>query len=237
VTVPLDLTVVMPVYNEEANIETVVSEWVKEFNQLGISFVLLAVNDGSKDGTSTVLQRLSEIYPEVVMPVDKVNAGHGLACRTGYCLAVEKGATWILQIDSDGQCDPHFFPAFWNGRHDVDAVFGMRKTRDDGFLRTLISVICRATTSVLCGMDLKDANVPYRLIRSDFLKEALRKIPDDFDMQNVALTLTLRRNLSVRWRYVPIHFRDRQGGTNSINFMRIARMGGALLLNLYKIGK
>ena len=73
----------MPIYNEEANIEAVVTEWVQELNRLGISLAFPAVNDGSKDGTGAVLQRLAERYPGSVMPVEKRNAGHGRACRTG----------------------------------------------------------------------------------------------------------------------------------------------------------
>jgi len=140
-----------------------------------------------------------------------------------------------MQIDSDGQCDPRFFSSFWSCRNEADAIFGMRKTRDDGLSRVLISASCRLATFSLCGLDLKDANVPYRLIRTSVLEEALARIPDDFDMQNVALTLALKRDSSLRWKYVPIHFRDRQGGTNSINFKRIAAMGWELLVNLHKI--
>ena len=84
-------------------------------------------------------------------------------------------------------------------------------------------------------MDLKDLNVPYRLMRTSALAAALVKIPDDFDMQNAALTLTLKRNPALRWKYVPIHFRDRQGGTNSINIRRIIAMGWELLMNLHRI--
>jgi dolichol-phosphate mannosyltransferase len=227
----------MPIYNEEASIEAVVTEWVQELNRLGISFALLAVNDGSKDGTGAVLQRLAERYPGSVTPVEKRNAGHGQACRTGYSLAVERGPAWTLQIDSDGQCDPRFFSSFWRCHDQADAIFGVRKTRDDGLSRVLISAGCRITTSLLCGIDLRDANVPYRLIRTSALKEALPRIPDDFDMQNVALTLTLKRDPSLRWSYVPIHFRNRQGGTNSINFKRIVCMGWKLLVSLPKIGR
>jgi dolichol-phosphate mannosyltransferase len=227
----------MPIYNEEANIEAVATEWVQELNRLGVSFVLLAINDGSRDGTGAALQKLAERYPGFVKPVEKPNSGHGQACRTGYLLAAERGADWTLQIDSDGQCDARFFPAFWKLRDQADVIFGVRKTRDDGLSRVLVSGVCRLATSLLCGIDLRDANVPYRLIRTSALKEALPKIPDDFDMQNVALTLTLKRDPSLRWKYVPIHFRDRQGGTNSINLRRIAGMGWNLLRRLHQVGR
>jgi len=231
----IELAVVMPVYNEEASIEAVVTEWVQELNRLGISFVLLAINDGSKDGSGVVLQRLAERYPGCVTPVEKRNAGHGLACRTGYFLAVERGAPWTFQVDSDGQCDPRFLSSFWSCRDQADSIFGERKTRDDGRSRTLLSTACRIGTFLFCGIDLKDANVPYRLMRTSALKEALARIPDDFYMHNIALTLALKRDFSLRWKYVPIHFRERRGGTGNYNFKRMAGLGWELLLNLHKI--
>jgi glycosyltransferase involved in cell wall biosynthesis len=233
----IELAVVMPVYNEEANIGTVVSEWVAEFNRLGIGFVLLAVNDGSRDNTGAVLANLAGRLPESIAPINQANSGHGRACRRGYERAVEINAPWTFQIDSDGQCDPKFFEAFWRAREEADAVFGLRKTRDDGFSRVLISTACWITASALCGMNLKDANVPYRLIRTTTLARALDRIPAGFDMQNVGLTLALRRDASVRWKYLPIHFRDRQGGTNSINIPRILSMGWELLCGLKQIRK
>jgi len=232
-----ELAVVIPVYNEEANIANVVREWTGALGQLGIDFVLLAINDGSRDGTAAALQTLARENPGRVEPVDKANAGHGLACRTGYEMAVTRGAAWTLQIDSDGQCDPGYFAEFWRSRTEADVIFGVRRTRDDGFLRVLISGICSAVASALTGLNLKDANVPYRLIRTEALAQALPRIPADFDMQNVALTLALKRDRALRWRYIPIHFRNRQGGTNSINLWRILRMGLTLVTSLNRIRK
>ncbi|HEX4141863.1 MAG TPA: glycosyltransferase family 2 protein [Candidatus Methylacidiphilales bacterium] len=234
---PTELAVVMPVYNEEANIASVAGEWTAALDRLGIGYVLLAINDGSRDGTAAALRQLAEANPGRVEPVDKPNAGHGRACRTGYELAVARGAAWTLQIDSDGQCDPGYFAEFWQSRAEADAVFGLRKTRDDGFLRVLISGVCSVATSALTGLELKDPNVPYRLIRTEALQRALTRIPADFDMQNVALTLALKRDRALRWRYIPIHFRDRQGGTNSINLRRILGMGLTLVTSLNRIGK
>jgi dolichol-phosphate mannosyltransferase len=231
------LAVVMPIYNEEANIVEVVTEWVAELQRLDISFELLAVNDGSRDGTSVELEKLATKYPGCVTQLSKINAGHGLACRAGYLLAIARAAEWTLQIDSDGQCDPRFFATFWEARAEAEAIYGVRTSRDDGVARVLISGIARMTTSVLCGVDLQDANVPYRLMRTSVLAEALGRVPEDFNMQNTALTLALRRQPAVRWKYVPIHFRGRRGGTNSINLKRIASMGWELLRNLHRIGE
>ena len=90
---------------------------------------------------------------------------------------------------------------------------------------------------IATGRDLKDANVPYRLIKRDALHRALPSVPERFDMQNVALTFALKRDPSIRWAYVPIKFRARQGGTNSINLRKIIKMGFRMLMQVNRVGK
>jgi glycosyltransferase involved in cell wall biosynthesis len=230
-----ELIVVLPVYNEEANIAAVLAEWRQELERLCVAYTIVAVDDGSRDSTSAVLARLAAQHPGRLHVLDQVNSGHGRACRAGYDWAVATDAPWVLQIDSDGQCDPAFFAAFWQDRRKADCLFGLRTTRDDGALRHVLSTACRLGTYLVCGVDLKDANVPYRLIRSGVLRQALDRIPPDFDMQNVALTLALRRDSTTKWRFLPIHFRGRRAGTNSINLRRIAAMGWTLLRDLKRI--
>jgi dolichol-phosphate mannosyltransferase len=212
-----ELIAVMPVYNEEANIASVVTEWLDAFTRARIVSRLLAINDGSTDTTLKGLTQLQLQFPDQLVVIDKANSGHGGACRVGYDTALQEEAPWIFQIDSDGQCDPSFFPFVWAKRSEADCIFGRRIARDDGTIRRLIQAACRLLTMIATGRDLKDANVPYRLIKREALQKALQSVPEKFDMQNVALTFALKRDLSLRWAYVPIRFRARQGGTNSIN--------------------
>jgi glycosyltransferase involved in cell wall biosynthesis len=229
-----ELVIVMPIYNEQDNIKTVISEWAQELRRLGIGFEMLALNDGSKDNTSKVLEELKAAYPEVT-PVNKPNSGHGRTCRLGYETALQRGAQWILQIDSDGQCDPSYFSLFWSKREQADCVFGFRATRGDGLVRKLISRTCGVLSTLVSGVNVRDANVPYRMLRGTALAQALPKVPADFDVQNIALTVALKRCAGLQWQYIPIHFRDRQGGTNSINIQKIAKMGWTMLRELRKV--
>jgi hypothetical protein len=141
----------------------------------------------------------------------------------------------VMQIDSDGQCDPGYFHEFWAKRSEADCVFGHRVQRDDGPLRMLTSKICKLGSTLLGGRDMVDPNVPYRLMRREVLAAALQKIPASFDIHNVALTYILKQCLSVRWEYVPIRFRDRQGGSNSINLLNVAHLGASMLFDLAKL--
>jgi glycosyltransferase involved in cell wall biosynthesis len=232
-----ELIAVTAVYNEEANVATVIREWLRAFAREGIDARLLALNDGSRDDTLSILHELRSQFPNQLLVIDKPNSGHGRTCRFGYEAALEQNASWILQIDCDGQCDPTFFPVLWAKRQQADCVFGLRVTRDDGIVRNVVSKACSVLTSVVTGENLKDANVPYRLMTRAALENALRSVPKDFEVQNVALTLALKRNRALRWAYVPIRFRARQGGTNTINLPKIARMGFRMLWQINRVKK
>jgi dolichol-phosphate mannosyltransferase len=93
--------------------------------------------------------------------IQRANKGHGQTCLEGYRMACERGIPWVLQIDSDGQCDPAYFKEFWARRDQADCVFGVRVQRDDGTARMLTSKICKLGSSILGGRDMVDPNVPY----------------------------------------------------------------------------
>ena len=232
------LVVVMPIYNEAANIAQVLQEWFDVFGKLGLTFQFLLVNDGSKDNTLEILKQLEAKWPEQLVVIDKPNSGHGRSCRLGYDAAVSSPhVEWVLQIDSDGQCDPAYFQEFWSQREVSDCVFGQRVHRDDGAARALTSKFCKFGATRLGGRDLVDPNVPYRLIRRDTLAAALKRIPAGFDIHNVALTFILKQTDGIRWKYIPIRFRDRQGGSNSINLLNVAHLGVSMLFDLAKLRK
>jgi len=231
-----NLVVVIPIYNEAATIESVIDEWAATFHALSIDYQFLLINDGSKDNTMEVLCGMETKASGRIVVIDKPNAGHGRTCRLGYSAAIASPAVeWILQIDSDGQCDPSYFEEFWSRRAGADCVFGQRVQRDDGAARMMTSKICKLGATLLGGRDMVDPNVPYRLMRRAALAGALTKIPASFDIHNVAVTFILKQSPSIRWEYVPIRFRDRQGGSNSINLLNVAHLGTSMLFDLAKL--
>jgi hypothetical protein len=73
-------------------------------------------------------------------------------------------------------------------------------------------------------LNIPDANTPFRLVKSDILKKHISKMPDNFNLSNVALTVFLvkyERDV----KFMPITFRQRQGGINSINLKKIIKIG------------
>lgn len=217
-----ELMIVMPVYNEQASVCKVVMEWFSELDNWTENFVFLAINDGSKDGTLHILERLrTKLGPRLEI-IDRENLGHGQSCIQGYKTAIERGVPYVLQIDSDGQCDPQFFFRFWRMREQYDVIYGRRKKRDDGLRRVVASMVLKTVLLLSCGALCVDANVPYRLMRLSSCGAAIGRIPRDFFLANVALAVLLRKTVGIRHGVVNIRFRERYGGEPSVPFSKFA---------------
>ena len=221
-----ELCVVVPVYNEAPILARVIEEWVAPLQAATSSLSLCLLNDGSTDGTRDVIERLAARHA-FLRAVDKPNTGHGRTCLAGYRLAIESGARFILQIDSDGQCDPRDFPALWELRHHGPLVFGFRRVREDGRVRLVISRLTALGVWLAAGVWVRDPNVPYRLMHSAAVAPTVAAIGDEVDLVNVYLSAALARRLPIRW--VDITFRARAGGIPHHDLRAIARRGLVVL--------
>lgn len=217
-----ELLVVVPVYNEEQCIDLVLREWIEELDRSGIDYGLLLLDDGSTDRTPAIIaQWLEGRANSCIEVVRQTNRGHGQTCLGGYRVACDRKIPWVLQIDSDGQCDAAYFPAVWAKRNEHDVVYGCRAERRDGWKRVLASALVKIVVKVSSGVDCIDANVPYRLMRTQNLRPLVNSIPSDFDLANIALSVQLKR---AGWREcsVNIVFRPRAGGESSVPLSRFA---------------
>jgi glycosyltransferase involved in cell wall biosynthesis len=222
------LYIVMPAYNEEANIESVVAQWhpvvekINEASETKKSRLLIA-NDGSKDHTYNILDGLKEQYPFLEV-FDKPNSGHGATVLYLYEKAIKAQAESIFQTDSDGQTDPNEFWEFWENRNRYDFIIGTRNTRQDGLSRIMVAAVLRLLIRVIFRVWVTDANTPFRLMKAERLIPILTMIPPNFFLCNVVIsTIAVKRNERCKW--VPITFKPRQGGVNSIHLQRIFKIG------------
>ena len=136
------LYIVIPAYNEQDNIEDVVKDWYPVVEQRGADSRLVIIDDGSKDATYAKLLELAKDRPQLE-PLHKENGGHGATILFGYQYAIDQGADYIFQTDSDGQTLPEEFDAFWEKRADYDMVIGHRKGRQDGFSRVVVTKVLK----------------------------------------------------------------------------------------------
>lgn len=229
------LYIVMPAYNEEENIEKVIEQWYPVVERTGENSRLVIINDGSKDGTFEKIKDCEKRCPKLI-GIDKTNEGHGATVLKCYRYAIEAGADYVFQTDSDGQTLPEEFEQFWEQRKQCGLLIGHRKFRKDGFSRIFVTNVLKLVLFATFRVWIKDANTPYRLMRTCELKEVIKEIPEGFHLSNVLMTVIYeKRRLGVQ--YYPITFRPRQGGKNSINMKRIIRIGKKAWSDFRKISR
>lgn len=214
---------IIPAYNEEENIMELVREWHSLIMKIDADSRLVIVNDGSKDRTLEILRSIKGDFPHLII-LDKPNSGHGGTIHYGYKFSLEQGADFIFQTDSDRQTLPEEFWPFWEKRKCFSIITGIRNQRKDGLSRIFVTRVLRLIILLVFGKNIPDANTPFRLFHRDILEQALKIIPDSHNLTNVMLSIVLAtKNVKVCW--LPINFRPRQGGVNSINLPRIAGIG------------
>jgi len=225
----------MPAYNEAENIEDVVKQWHPVVEKCGKDCRLVIANDGSKDNTYAIMQQLQPKYPQLIA-LDKPNSGHGATVLYLYRYAIENGAEYVFQTDSDGQTNPDEFWQIYENKERYDFQIGTRGSRQDGASRVFVTKTLRLVVWLMFHEWVKDANTPFRLMQVDKLKAVMDVIPSDYFLCNVAISA-----IAVKWNYkigwYPITFKPRQGGVNSINMRRIFKIGVKALSDFRTINK
>lgn len=229
------LFIIIPAYNEEETIEDVVKEWHQVVADIGSESRLVVLNDGSKDHTEAKLNALMKEYPQLTA-ITKPNSGHGGTVLYGYHYALEQGADYIFQTDSDGQTLASEFGPFWDKRTTYDVLIGHRNHREDGASRVFVTKTLKFVLFCIFHLKITDANTPYRLMSREVLTKHIGKVPENFNLSNVMLTV-LFTDAKEKMLYMPITFRPRQGGVNSINFKKITKIGIQAVKDFRRIKK
>jgi dolichol-phosphate mannosyltransferase len=209
VAVP-DLEILLPIHNEAETIEATIREIYAELSpRLQVGFILC--EDGSKDNTKQILFRLAQELPLRLNLSD---------ARKGYSRAVREGmqmleSEYLLCLDSDGQCDPRDFWAFWDARSSGDVVYGWRVRRADTLLRRTFSGLFKLIYMALLRPPVHDPSCPYVLMK----KAVAERLADELGvMQEGFWWEFIARAHRRGWRIaeLPVNHRERSAGTTQV---------------------
>ena len=215
--------VVMPAYNEEENIESVIKSWYKVLEGKAPESRLIIADTGSVDKTHEIIIGLKDSYPQLESFETSMKQ-HGPKLIALYKKAMKDNIDYIFQTDSDGQTNPDEFSEFWNMRDKYDLILGNRTVRGDGKQRAFVERVVCLLLRMVFGVKVPDANAPFRLMRTDVVAKYIDRLPEDYNIPNIMLTAYFahyKENLTFK----EISFQPRQGGVNSINIPKIIRIG------------
>jgi glycosyltransferase involved in cell wall biosynthesis len=186
---PVLLTVVMPAFNEEGAIAAAVADVQRQVLSHVAGAELVIVNDGSRDATGAILDRLAADDSRLRV-IHQPNGGHGRALRAG--LDAARGE-YVLLLDSDRQIPLERFDQFWRLARGRDAVLGVRAGRRDPWPRLVLTRAVRLALWLLFDVRLRDANAPCKSVRREVWLHAAAAIPPDSLAPSLMLAIFLRR--------------------------------------------
>lgn len=225
--------IVMPAYNEQDNIKGVVNQWYPIVDKIGSNSKLVIADSGSTDDTHDILIELKKEYPRIEI-LNKTGKQHGPKVIALYKYAIENGADYVFQTDSDGQTNPEEFDDFWKERLQYDGIFGHRNDRGDGKSRAFVEKVVCMLLKLYFGVKVPDANAPFRLMKCDVLKKYIYKLDDNYNLPNI-MVVTYYVHYKEKVAFKKITFKPRQAGKNSINIRRIIGIGWKALGDFHKL--
>ena len=219
----LDLSVVLPVYNEEENLPLLWPELRGVLDPLGIAYEIVFVDDGSRDRSADLVKGFRELDARVRLVRLKENAGETAATEAGF--KASRGRR-VVVMDADLQNDPHDIPRLLHELDRWDAVTGWRVKRGDGdsVIRQISSRVANRVRNRISDDTIEDSGCTFRAFRRECLRGLVlyrgfhRFIP------------TLLRMRGYRVLEIPVNHRPRRFGRSKYGVMNRAFVAFADLL-------
>ena len=157
------ISVFLPFYNEEANIESVVLKTKKILGKNFKTWELILINDGSKDKTGEIITRLAKADQHIKPVQHPVNRGYGAALKSGFYSAKYP---WIAFIDGDSQFDFSEITDFLAKQSETsaDLVIGYYRKRQVSVIRKLNTTLWQLVVTILFGLNVKDIDCAFKLV-------------------------------------------------------------------------
>ncbi len=214
----LDISVVLPIYNESGNLKIFIPELSSVLQDMGHTYEIIAIDDGSTDDSVEMLRQLKQDEPKLRIVRFRRNFGQTAGFAAGFDLA---RGVYVVTMDADGQNDPADIPKLLDvmQEDDYDIVSGWRVERKEPFLsRRLPSMLANRLIGKTTGVMLHDYGCSLKIYHWQVAKhvqlygELHRFIP------------ALASGLGVRVAEVPVNDRPRQYGTSKYNITKTIRV-------------
>lgn len=210
-----------PAYNDMGTIASMVISVMLVLEELTDDYEILVINDGSKDFTPQILDRLAADYPRVRVVHHEKNKGYGGALRSGFEHASKE---WVFYTDGDAQYDVrdlrNLYPLLTDG---VDMAQGYKVKRSDPWFRVLIGGIYHHTVAQMFSLKVRDVDCDFRLIRRSVFDRVV--LTRNSGVICVEMMKKIQDNGFVIAQGPVSHHHRVHGRSQFFNFRRIFRVG------------
>lgn len=203
-----ELTIIIPVYNEEDNLDRVHQE-MKQFLTISKKKAkILFVNDGSKDNSQKLIEKICKDNEEFTFISFEKNTGLSAAIKAGFDYTE---TPWVGYIDADLQTAPEDFNILMEFTGEYDLVTGVRSNRKDSFTKNMSSKIANGIRRAFTDDGMDDTGCPLKIIRTDMAK----KIPMFNGLHRFLPAMILLQNGKIK--QTPVRHFPRIAGVSNFN--------------------
>ena len=195
-------------YNEEGNIEQAVTSAVAVLAGVTDCYEVIVVDDGGRDRTAAIADRLAAENPRVRVVHHPVNRGYGAALRSGFAAAQYP---LVVLADGDNQFDLGELSVLLRGLGKFDIVSGYRIARHDPVVRRLYAFMYNRLARFLFNIPVRDVNCGFKVYRRDLLERLLPQLRSTGALINVEM-LARARKLGATVTEVGVHHYPRETG-------------------------
>jgi glycosyltransferase involved in cell wall biosynthesis len=223
----IQVSIVMPAYNEEANIEKTVRDCLDRLEKDGINGEVVVTNDGSRDGTLKILERMKDEFDRFHFVDLEKNLGYGGAMKKAIDASTGE---YVVTNDSDGQFDMGDLPALLHKiQEGYDCVSGYRAKKKDTLPRVIGNWGFNLLVRMLCGIRFTDSQCALKIFRG----ELLRSLPlEARGFTFPTETLVKLNYLGHRITEIPVKHHFREAGESKLKFFKTVWIMFTFLLYL-----
>lgn len=205
----IQYSIVIPLKNEESNIEDLIAEIEPIMIGLKQSWELICIDDGSTDKTLKILQMLSKNKTHLKIIAFNKNYGQSSAFQAGFAAAKGK---YIITLDGDRQNDPHDIPKMLSLIDECDLVCGIRSKRKDPWSKKITSKIANKVRRWICDDGVQDTGCSLKIYR----RECLAKIKMYHGLHRFLPALFKIEGFKIK--EIPVNHRERTKGQSKYTF-------------------
>jgi glycosyltransferase involved in cell wall biosynthesis len=222
------LSVFFPCYNEQENVERVAKATVELLESLKLDYEVILVDDGSKDDTGKIADKLAAENSRIKVVHHSPNKGYGAALQSGFKAATKE---YVFYTDGDGQFDIKELPLLLQYVPQYDIVTGFRIKRQDNLMRKLNAFCWTTMVNILFGMRIKDMDCAFKLYK--------RKIFDEIILKSTGALINTEifarfNNKGYKVYQLGVHHYPRTAGTQTGANIKVILRAFKELFALYK---
>lgn len=200
--------IIMPVFDEETDIEDIVRKWHEVVSKIGMGSSLFVIDDNSDDNTFQILQGLTDELP-LLKPIKRLeSSGYEAAINDGYKFILNNPVEYVFEVEGNNLIEPSEFWKLWNNRKNTYISVGYTDNILNLLMGVVPSLLFQFLVWIVTFVNVRQSNTRFRLSKYQVISTYAKVIPEKFELSNVMISV-MSKYSCINTKYVRIKSKTR----------------------------